>query len=141
MNADVFLSLKDDIIPNHGYVEISDIGSTDVAALLCHNNRLPSPHSHHSGGDWFAPNGTSVSFDNVLGFTGKRGSMVVRLKRINGTQAEGIYWCSIQDAASTIHTVFVGLYNSGKGIIIILKLFYLYYLHSLKCVFIIKYNH
>ena len=29
----MYLSLDDDIIPNHGYVVISDIGSTDDTAL------------------------------------------------------------------------------------------------------------
>ena len=39
--ADVFLriSQNDDIVPNHGYVLISDIGSTNNTALLCHTNR------------------------------------------------------------------------------------------------------
>ena len=37
--ADVYLSLGDNIIPNHGYVMISDIGSTVNTALLCHTNR------------------------------------------------------------------------------------------------------
>ena len=32
-HTDVYLSLNDDIIPNHGYVEISGIGSTDATAL------------------------------------------------------------------------------------------------------------
>ena len=34
----VYLSLNGDIIRNHGYVVISDIGSTDNTALLCHTN-------------------------------------------------------------------------------------------------------
>ena len=115
-NTDVFLSLNDDIIPNHGYVVISDIGFTDDSALLCHTNRPRLSHSLHSGGDWFAPDGTGVNEDAVNGFTRNRGSKVVRLKRTTtGPPPEGMYWCSIDDAAGTPQTVYVGLYNTGGG--------------------------
>ena len=40
IQTDVYLSLNGDIIPNHGYVLISDIGFTDDTALLCHTNFL-----------------------------------------------------------------------------------------------------
>ena len=43
--TDVYLSLDGTVIPNHGYVEISDIGSTDDFALLCHTNFPPPPGS------------------------------------------------------------------------------------------------
>ena len=117
MYADVYLTLNGDVIPNHGYVEISDIGSTDTTALLCHNNCVQCSNSYHSGEDWFAPNRTAVNFEDIPGFTRNRGRNVMRLKRINGTPVEGIYSCSIQNPAPAIHTVYVGLYNSGKGII------------------------
>ena len=39
----------------------------------------------------------------------------MRLKRTSGTPPEGIYHCSIFDAASTPQTVYVGLYNTGEG--------------------------
>ena len=41
--------------------------------------------------------------------------MVVRLKRTTGKATEGIYRCSVQDAASTFQTIYVGLYNTGGG--------------------------
>ena len=105
-NTDIYLSLND-VIPNHGYVVISDIGSTDNTALHCYTNY--STFSH--GGDWHGPDGTSIN-----GFTETRGYRVVRLKRVSGTTpTEGIYYCSIQDAASITQTVFVGLYNNGRG--------------------------
>ena len=92
---------------------ISDIGSTDDTALLCHTNRPPV--GVNSGGDWFAPDGTRVNLDDVPGFTRNRGSMVVRLRRTTGTPHEGIYWCSILDAVSVPKTIYVGLYNRGGG--------------------------
>ena len=121
--TDVYLSLDGTVIPNHGYVEISGVGSTDDFALLCHTNFPPPPGSASSGGDWFAPDGTRVSGTNipsfdVPGFARNRGPMVVRLKRTSGDPPEGIYRCTIQDAASTFQSsVYVGLYNTGEGII------------------------
>ena len=110
--ADVYLSLNGIVIPNNGYVEISDIGSDDDTALLCHTNQ---PGSANSGGNWYGPDETRVSGSDVPGFTRNRDPMVVRLKRTSGTPPEGIYRCTIDDAASTPQTVYVGLYNTGEG--------------------------
>ena len=118
-STDVYLSLNGRVIPNHGYVEISDIGSSDSTALLCHTNRPPSAGGHNSGGDWFAPDGTRVggidSID-VPGFGRNRAPMLVRLQR-SGTPDEGIYWCGVKDATNTNQTVYVGLYNTGGGML------------------------
>ena len=84
-NSDVYLSLNGDIIPNHGYVEIDDIGSTDDTALLCHTNRPPpTPGYPNSGGNWFAPDRTRVDGTDVPGFIRVRAPMVVRLQRTSG---------------------------------------------------------
>ena len=142
--TDIYLSLDGTVIPNHGYVEISGIGFTDASALLCHTNIPPPPGSPTSGGDWWAPNGTRVSGTAVPGFTRNRDPMVVRLKRsTGGTPAEGIYRCTINDAASTPQMVYVGLYTTGGGITSALQIsfstcptiqvvsWYLPYLHTL----------
>ena len=111
-HTDVFLSLNGNIIPDHGYVNISDIGSTVNTALLCITNRPGSPTS----GNWYAPDGTRVVDTDVPGFSRNRGSMVVRLFRMGSeTATEGIYYCTIQDSTPTFHMVNVGLYNSGGG--------------------------
>ena len=132
----VYLSLNDDIISNHGYVVISDIGSNDDTALICHTNRPATitdiGGSTNSGGDWFAPNGTTVGFGSnsiVSGFRRSRGPMIVRLLRNTGTDppSEGIYHCLVEDDTLTEQTVYVGLYNSGGGIN---KNMYLYYNYS-----------
>ena len=119
-NSDVYLSLNGTVIPNHGYVDISRIGSTDDSTLLCHTNRpatLGNSPNLHSGGDWFAPDGTRVYGTYVPGFIIVRAPMVVRLKRTSGTPAEGIYQCSIlQQNTMDLVIVNVGLYNSGRGI-------------------------
>ena len=109
--VDVFLSLNGAVIPNHGYVAISDIGSRDYTALLCNTNRPRTPTS----GGWYAPDGTGVYGTDVPGVIRNSWYKVVRLKRTTGTAPEGIYRCSVLDAASTSQTVYVGLYNTRGG--------------------------
>ena len=117
--TDVYLSLDGTVIQNHGYVNISGIGSNDATALLCHTNFPPPPGSAISGGDWWAPDGTRVTGvfgTDVTGVTRNRGAMVVRLRRTSGDPPEGIYRCTIDESASTVQMVYVGLYNTGGGI-------------------------
>ena len=90
---------------------ISDIGSTDDMALLCHTNYNGIP----SFGDWFVPDGTRVNLNDVPGVTRTRGPMVVRLKSTTDTPAQGIYHCSIMDDRFMLHVIYVGLYNMGGG--------------------------
>ena len=112
-STDVYLSLNGEVIPNHGYVEISDIGSSNTDALLCHTD------GSSSEGDWFAPDETRVGGigdNDVSGVRRNRGPMLVRLIRNSGIPDEGIYWCDVNDATDIPHTVHVGLYNTGEGI-------------------------
>ena len=116
---------------------ISDIGSTHYAALICHTNRPATITSiagdkNDSGGDWVAPNGMTVGFGDytsVPGFIRRRGPMMVRLLRSTATDppSEGIYHCLVEDNTLTEQIVYVGLYNSGGGM---LKNMYLYYNYS-----------
>ena len=115
----MYLSLNGDNIPNHGYVVISNIGTTSDTALLCNTNYLPSGN----GGSWYVPDGSTVGSFAGVGTTGAdfgrtRGPGLVRLIRnsaATGTPTEGIYSCTVQDDTLTLQTVYVGLYNSGGG--------------------------
>ena len=121
----VYLSLNGRYIPNHGYVMIDDIGGTDDTALICNTNRInniPNPHGPNSGGNWFASDGTQVGnlgTDDVPGFDRNRGPMMVRLHSNTATvtPSEGIYYCVVEDDTFADQTVYVGLYNSGGGIV------------------------
>ena len=126
---DVYISLNesDVIIPDHGFVMISDIGSTENTALICNTNRpvINIFNKRHSGGDWYGPSGTRVGgmgSDDVPGFVRTRGPMVVRLLRNTATDppSEGIYHCVVEDDTMTEHTLYVGLYNSENSKLIII---------------------
>ena len=117
-STDVYLSLNSEVIPNHGYVEISDIGYSYSTALLCHTNRpaIKSYILYDIVGNWLTPEKDRVQYYNN-GFRSNRDPMAVRLRRSTyGTADEGIFWCEIKDATETLQTVYVGLYNSGEGI-------------------------
>ena len=119
MSVGVYLSLNGDVIPNHGYVVISDIGSADETALICHTNRPATLNNNaHSGGNWFAPDNTRVNDNDVPGFMRARDPMIVRLLRNTATDppSEGIYQCLVEDDTITLHNVHIGLYNNGEGI-------------------------
>ena len=123
----MYFSLNDVIIHNHGYVVISDIGSTENTALICNTNRpvIDRFNKRHSGGDWYGPSGTRVGgmgSDDVPGFVRTRGPMIVRLLRNTATDppSEGIYHCVVEDDTMTEHTLYVGLYNSENGKVIII---------------------
>ena len=112
----MFLSLKGTFLPDHGYVMISDIGSTAETALLCNTNHYSDDLP--SGGNWYTPDGTRVGYNysaDVPGFTGDRGSQVVRLKRSTHTDrpAEGMYHCTVMNATSATQTLYIGLYSQG----------------------------
>ena len=112
----MYLSLNDSVIPDHGHVYISVIGLTNDNGLLCHTNRLLQAGYSNTKGNWFIPSGTRINEDDVKGFTRNRGSKVVRLIRTTtGTPPEGMYWCSIPNDTSTLHTIYVGIYNHGRG--------------------------
>ena len=96
-------------------------GNTSGTALICNTNRIADvPTSNHSGGDWYAPDGTRVGdrgTDDVPGFERDRHPMMVLLLRRTASNppSEGIYYCVVEDDTFTEQTVYVGLYNRGGG--------------------------
>ena len=98
----VYLSLRGVIIPDNGYLLISDIGSTEDDSLICHT-------SSESGGHWLSPNSSEI----FQGFNISHDSMVVRLHRMTAADqhGSGIYTC----VGSSNETVYVGLYGDGGG--------------------------
>ena len=103
-------------------MEITDIGFSDSTALLCLTDFFTAPGNKNSGGNWFAPDGTRVNSNDVMGLLRNRGPMQVRLFRNQSETkpvVEGMYHCSVMDAAGKNQTLHVGLYGYGQGMFLI----------------------
>ena len=133
----VFLSLNDDIIPNHAYVNLSlmmypgdDTVIDTSTTVICHTdlatccNDLSGPDK----GAWYFPNGNLLPGayfcnTNQVPIAQRRRNRLVRLQRgppsVSGDIPSGIYRCDIEtqtvnSADNTAReTVYVGVYGSG----------------------------
>ena len=133
----MILSLNDDIIPNHAYVNLSlmmypgndDINDTS-STVICHTD-LDTCCRCADGGDqgsWYFPDGNPLpgaGSDNVNShpITQRRRNRLARLQRgppvATGDIPDGIYRCDIETVAvnsadnTARETVYVGVYGSG----------------------------
>ena len=118
--AEVWFSLKNKTYRNNSCVTLEDIGEGGDA-LLCMINFTACcgpPFTGESGsvlGNWFFPNGTSVSNDsNQWDFYKTRGQMVVYLNHRRGGE-DGIYRCEIPDSTDVIQTIYIGVYTTSTS--------------------------
>ena len=109
-------------IPNHGYVNLSNVGSDKNDSVQC-NTDLSTCCSGTEGsdrGDWYLPDETRVPFgesgDNVYEV---RGAQQVLLHYSGNAGTSGIYRCDIETNKSNVtnevghETAYVGLYING----------------------------
>ena len=123
-----YISIGEVILPNYAFVELSDVGSTVDDSLTCHTD-LPSCCSGGQGihrGDGYFPNGTRLYFYG--GISQSRGAQQVSLRRMNSVSdvESGIFSCDIPTTSvhsdvdiSTRDSVYVGVYNTGGGTLLI----------------------
>ena len=134
----VFLSLNDDIIPNHAYVDLNlmmypgnDYINDTSTTVICHTDLDTCCRRHVDGsgrGDWYFPDGTRLPGAglcnvNQVPIDQRKRNQLVRLQRgptgTIGDIPSGIYRCDIETAAvdstnNTVReTVYVGVYGSG----------------------------
>ena len=133
----VFLSLNDDIIPNHAYVNLSlmmypgdDTVNDTSTTVICHTD-LDTCCRCEDGcdqGSWYFPDGNLLPGayscnNNLVPIAQRRRNRLVRLQRgppsVSGDIPSGIYRCDIEtqtvnSADNTAReTVYVGVYGSG----------------------------
>ena len=116
-----------EILPNHGYVNLSLVGTAidGSDSVQCHTD-LSSCCSGAQGadrGDWYFPSGDRLQFPSNQGDIYEiRRSQQVDIRRRNNGDTSGIYCCAIETNAArsdnitditTRETVYVGLYSSG----------------------------
>lgn len=111
----VRLSLNGELIANHSYVDVDNIGEDDNA-LLCHTNNSECCSSYYPGqiraGEWYYPDGTYVGIEAFYEneFYRNRGSQVVRLNHRQGDFTQrGLFRCELPDSTWIQRTVYVNI--------------------------------
>lgn len=102
----VYLSLNGELIPNDGYVLVTDIG-TDDGGLLCHTDRIDCCRSSDGApqGHWYFPDGSPVGIKGQViandptthFFFRDRNTGVVRLNRYGNPVERGRFRCEVPD--------------------------------------------
>ena len=111
----MYLSVNDEysVIPNHGYVNITTIGHSEMTAIICNSNKDDGIYDSNEG--WFAPDLTQN--DNIQGFVTRQRASAIRLYR-NASEnvlQEGMYRCTARDDTHALKSLYVGLYSGGRG--------------------------
>ena len=118
-----YVSVRGNTVPNHGYVNLGQVGTSPFNRVQCHTNLSTCCRSQEGRyrGQWYFPNGDALqsqSRGSDIYYSG--GNMRVDLHRNNtAVSPTGIYRCEIpiiKASGTTVRaTVYVGLYTSrGK---------------------------
>ena len=122
-----YITFNGDTLPNHSYLEFSQIGRYSSNSVSCHTDLTTccSGAQGNDRGDWYFPNGNRLEFFPNGIYESRRSSAVfLGYGRYYDPQdlMEGIYKCTIETVAvrsdevadiKTRETVYIGLYNSG----------------------------
>ena len=137
-----YITFNGDTLPNHSYLEFSQIGHSRSNSVRCHTDLTTccSGAQGNDRGDWYFPNGNRLQFSDRI--YESRNSRVVILgnERYYDPRnlMEGIYKCTIavQADTETRETVYIGLYNSGgkqtNDYVIIIRLLWIVHVASTK---------
>ena len=109
-----YLTFMSNNIPNHGYVDLTTVGTEITKAVRCHTNLLTccSGGQGPERGDWFFPDGNRLPFSSSSDVYEGRGAQVVRLFYIGNGGTAGIYRCDVETSNGR-KSAYVGLYTSG----------------------------
>ena len=116
-----YLTFMDNNIPNHGYVDLSTVGTdgTNADAVQCHTDLISCCSSGQGSdrGDWYFPNGNRLPFPVLGNVYEARDDQVVVVRYTGSGGTSGIYRCDIETNAVNNNdgreSVYVGLYTSG----------------------------
>ena len=129
-----FITFMGVTLPNHGYVDLSLVGNDTNGSdsVQCHTD-LSTCCSGSQGvhrGDWYFPSGDRLNFSLGSGdiFESRVAQRVDLRRRNNADMLSGIYRCDIEtiavnsDDTTARETVYVGLYDSGGKLTLLLQL-------------------
>ena len=108
------LNFKGNNIPNHGYVDLTTVGTSDPNDVQCHTDLLTccSGAQGPDRGDWYFPNGNRLPFSSSSDVYEGRGDQVVRLFYTSNGGTSGIYHCDVPTSDGR-KSAYIGLYISG----------------------------
>ena len=118
-----YVTFLDKNIPNHGYVNLSNVGRDKKDSVQCITN-LSTCCSGTEGsdrGDWYFPDETRLPFgeSGTTVYEGRGAQQVSLFHFGNVVSKLGIYRCDIETVYSNVtdevenQTVYVGLYING----------------------------
>ena len=125
IHVGAFISFMGEILPNHGYVDLSLVGNAVDDSVQCHTdlNTCCSGAQGADRGDWYFPSGDRLQFLGDPGYIYEsRRSQRVDLRHRNNGDTSGIYRCAIETNAvrsdnmteiTAREIVYAGLYSTG----------------------------
>ena len=118
-----YISFMGDILPNHAFVDLELVGTTENNSVICHTD-LPTCCTSAQGpdrGDWYFPDGAILPPANETNGSVYEVHLAqqVQLGRGAGSVVPGIYYCNISTNATNAgpstngEIAYVGLYSTG----------------------------
>ena len=99
---------------------LTDIGEA-ANGLICLTNNTNCCLRENIHSDWFQPDGTKLQTEGMV-YT-ERGPSVIRLnRRNNASLPTGLFRCSIFDTNNTRQDIYVGVYESEQGAVVVQNL-------------------
>ena len=118
-----YISFMGETLPNHTYVDLTQVGDPEFLAVQCHTNLATccSSSQGNDRGDWYFPNGDRLPFsgDGDI-FELRRAQYVSINRRNNALSPSGIYRCDIptddvfdENDISVRDHIYAGVYATG----------------------------
>ena len=110
-----YITFMGNRIPNHGYLNLNDVGEVLKSSVQCHTNLstcCSSAEGPHRG-DWYFPIGRRLLFKSDTVYE-RRATQLVVLFNSGRNYTSGIYSCAIAVNGENVKkAMYVGLYSNG----------------------------
>ena len=111
--TNIFLRLRNQIVPNNSYISYYSIGTASPDRLYCHTDNINCCRDHTS--DWYLPNGERIlggyEYANVRDgvFARSRGFSMLGLYRHHSPQQRGRFKCVLPDSSGNNCTLYANI--------------------------------
>ena len=108
--------LHGQLLPNHSYVSLEELGQGLFDSLLCLTNKdIFSTRPRE--GEWYFPNGTWVPIEGMgWRFYRDRRTKIVRLhERYSSDSVFGMFRCEVKDNSDVPYILYAGIFPPHGG--------------------------